>query len=331
MKTSAAVVQGLGSAVPPRVVTNHELAERLDTSDEWIRSRTGIGRRHVVDPGVATSDLAVEAGGRALKSAGVDDADLVVLATTTPDQPSPATAPQVAARLGLGQVPAFDISAVCSGFVYGLAVGAGAIASGFAQRVLVIGAETFTSIIDPEDRNTAVIFGDGAGAVLLRAGRSDEPGALLGFDLGSDGTGAGLIAIPAGGSRLRASENPSDAYFHMQGKEVFVKAVTHMAKSARTLLDTLGWDVDSVDRFVGHQANIRILNGVADLLGVDRDRALSNLALVGNTSAASIPLALADAVADGRLEGGHRVLLSAFGGGLTWGSAALIWPQDLVV
>jgi 3-oxoacyl-[acyl-carrier-protein] synthase-3 len=304
------------------------LAERLGTSDEWIRTRTGIGRRHVVDVGTATSDLAVEAGERALKSAGGTGADLVVLATTTPDRRSPATAPLVAARLGLGNVPAFDVAAVCTGFIYALATAAGAISSGIADRVLVIGAEAFTSIIDPADRNTAVIFGDGAGALVLQAGEADAPGALLGFDLGSDGSGENLIMIPAGGSRMRSPQRSADVYFGMQGQAVFVKAVTHMLQSARTLLGTVGWPTESVDWFIGHQANIRILHSVADGLGLDRERAVANLDRVGNTSAASIPLALADA-AD-RLKAGDRVLLSAFGGGLTWGSTALTWPDGIV-
>ncbi|MEV5945333.1 beta-ketoacyl-ACP synthase III [Streptomyces sp. NPDC051993] len=325
-----AVLEGLGTALPPRIVTNAELAERLDTSDEWIRSRTGITERRMAGPGVATSDLAVEAGERALKSAGVSEVDLVVVATTTPDHPCPATAPDVASRLGLGPIPAYDMAAVCSGFVYALSGAAGAIASGQARRVLVIGAETFTSIIDPEDRSGAVIFGDGAGAVVLRAGHADEPGALLGFDLGSDGALADLIKIPGGGSRQRAgglAPDPADSWFTMQGRQVFTNAVKRMAGSAGGLLERIGWPVDSVDRFVGHQANVRILHAVAEQLGVPVERAVINLDKVGNTSAASIPLALGDAAAAGDITAGDRVLMSAFGGGVTWGSAALVWPE----
>ncbi|MFE4973800.1 beta-ketoacyl-ACP synthase III [Kitasatospora sp. NPDC056651] len=326
----AAVLRGLGTFLPPRAVTNHELSQRLDTSDEWIRTRTGIRERYWVEPGTATGDLAVEAGGRALKSAGVDTVDAVVLATTTPDHPCPATAPWVAARLGLRGVPAYDVAAVCAGFVYALANAAGLILAGVADRVLVIGAETYSSILDPADRNTAVIFGDGAGAVVLEAGRSDEPGALLGFDLGSDGEQHDLIAIPGGGSRQRSgglAPDPSQAYFTMQGKRVFTQAVTRMSDSSRTLLERLDWPSESVDRLVGHQANVRILHAVADDLGIARERAVVNLDRVGNTSAASIPLALADAAADGDLNPGERVLLTAFGGGLAWGSAALVWPD----
>lgn len=202
----AAVLTGLGAYLPPQVVTNEDLSRRLDTSDDWIRSRTGIASRHMVSPGTATSDLAVEAGWRALKSAGDDRVDAVVLATTTPDQPCPATAPQVAARLGLGHVPAFDVAAVCSGFLFGLASAEGLIAAGIAERVLLIAADAFTTIINPEDRTTAVIFADGAGAVVLRAGEAAEPGAIGRHILGSDGELSHLIEVPAGapGSARRA-------------------------------------------------------------------------------------------------------------------------------
>uniref|UniRef100_A0AAU2JPA2 Beta-ketoacyl-[acyl-carrier-protein] synthase III n=1 Tax=Streptomyces sp. NBC_00049 TaxID=2903617 RepID=A0AAU2JPA2_9ACTN len=328
--TRAAVVAGVGATVPPRVVTNSELAQRLDTSDEWIRTRTGIEQRHVIDPGMTTSDLAVEAGLRAMKSAGVDTVDLVVVATTTPDRPCPATGPTVASRLGLAGVPAFDVAAVCSGFVYGLQVGSAAVIAGFAERVLVIGAETFTTLLDPHDRTTAAIFGDGAGAVVLRAGETGEPGAVHDIDLGSDGTMADLITVRGGGAEERASGRPArpeDAYFRMEGKSVFFAAVRNMTASARTVLARTGWAVEDVDRFVGHQANTRILHAVADQLGVEHERAVINIDRVGNTSAASIPLALADASADGTLQAGDRVLLTAFGGGATWGSVTLTWPD----
>ncbi|MFE2143773.1 beta-ketoacyl-ACP synthase III [Streptomyces sp. NPDC059456] len=331
----AAVLAGLGTYVPPRVVTNEDLSLTMDTSDEWIRTRTGITQRHWADPGTATGDLAVAAGERALKSAGSDAVDLVVLATTTPDHPCPATAPEVASRLGLQNVAAYDIAAVCSGFVYGLASAAGAIAAGIAERVLVIGAETYSTILNPDDRTTSVIFGDGAGAVVLRAGDATEPGALLGHDLGSDGSLKDLIIVPGGGSRQRSAAaapgapepDPADAYFSMQGKPVFRHAVTRMAASSQAMLDRAGWPAESVDWFVGHQANVRILHAVADQLGMPRDRTVVNLDRVGNTSAASIPLALSDAVAAGRITPGDRVLMSAFGGGVTWGSTALVWPD----
>jgi 3-oxoacyl-[acyl-carrier-protein] synthase-3 len=326
----AAVVAGLGTALPSRVVSNEELSRRLNTSDEWIRSRTGIGQRHVIDAGMATSDLAVTAGSRALKSAGTTEVDAVVLATTTPDRPCPATAPDVADRLGIASVPAFDIAAVCSGFIYGLAVGAGLIATGVADSVLVIGADTYSTILDPDDRTTAAIFGDGAGAVVLRAGTPEEAGALGPFDLGSDGAQADLITIPAGGSRQRSTGEPAepgDQYFRMQGKRVFKNAVLRMVASTRTVLDRAGWRVDDVDHLVAHQANARILTEVAAELAIPEDRVVSNIARVGNTSAASIPLALADAALADELQPGQRVLLTAFGGGLTWGSTVLRWPD----
>lgn len=325
----AAVLCGLGGALPERAVSNEELAERLDTSDRWIRTRTGIGRRHVVAPGEATSDLAVAAGRDALASARRSDVDLVVLATSTPDRPCPATAPDVAHRLGLGTVPAFDLSAVCTGFVYALAAASSMITAGLAERALVIGADTFSTILDPADRTTRAIFGDGAGAVVLRAGEADEPGALLGFDLGSDGSGGDLITVRAGGSRQRSAPGPpgaGDHFFTMDGRPVFTQAVLNMSRSSQTLLDRIGWTPAEVDKVVAHQANIRILNAVGEQLGLEEKQIVANLDRVGNTVAASIPLALRDAAADGDLQPGHRVLLTGFGGGLTWGSAALVWP-----
>jgi 3-oxoacyl-[acyl-carrier-protein] synthase-3 len=313
------------------VVTNDELAERLDTSDAWIRSRTGIAQRHIADAGTATSDLAVEAGRRALKSAGSDVADALVLATTTPDRPCPATAPEVATRLGLPGVAAFDVQAVCAGFVYGLAVGAGLIGAGIAERVLLIGADTYSTILDPADRATVAVFGDGAGAALLRAGAPDEPGALAAFDLGSDGSGADLIAIAAGGSRQRSTPDrpvaDADRYFAMNGRAVYRNAVQRMTESAGRVMTRAGWAVGDVDGFVGHQANRRIIEAVATRLGVPAQRCVINVDRVGNTSAASIPLALLDAVTGGQLRAGHRVVTTAFGGGLAWGSAALVWPR----
>lgn len=306
-------------------MTNDELSARFDTSDEWIRGRTGIRARRRVRPGESTSDLAVAAAAAALKSSGDDDVDLVVLATATPDHPCPATGPAVARRLGLGEVPAFDLAAVCSGFVYGLAVADGMIAAGTARRVLLIGADTFSTILDPGDRATAAVFGDGAGAVVLRAGEPGEPGAVHGFDLGSDGDLAELVMVRAGGSRYPEGNR----WFAMQGQAVYRHAVVRMTASARAAMDRAGWTPDDVDRFVAHQANARILATVGKELGIEPDRVYSNIASVGNTVAASIPLALADAASAGRLRAGDRVLLSAFGGGATWGAAALTWP-DLV-
>jgi 3-oxoacyl-[acyl-carrier-protein] synthase-3 len=329
-----AVLTGIGACVPPLTVTNDMLAERLDTTDEWIRTRTGIVQRHMVEPGLATSDLAVEAGRQALKSAGLDGVGAVVLATATPDRPCPATAPEVASRLGMVDVPAFDVGAVCTGFIYGLATGAGLIAAGLVDELLVIAADTFSTILDPTDRTTAVIFGDGAGAVVLRAGDPDEPGALRGFDLGSDGGQAELIMVPGGGSRQRAGGVPpsvTDSYFTMQGKPVFMQAVVRMTASCRTTLQRAGWAAGDVDALVAHQANSRIVQALAERLGVAAERAVVNIDRVGNTAAASIPLALADAARCGAVRTGQRVLLTAFGGGLTWGSVALDWPDITVL
>lgn len=331
--TRSAVLCGLGGFVPPTAVTNDMLADRFDTTDEWIRTRTGIGSRYVADTGSSTSDLAVAAGRRALHSAGRTRVDAVVLATSTADHPCPATAPQVADRLGLGDVAAFDVAAVCTGFVYALATAAGLISARVADSVLVIGADTFSTILDPADRTTRAIFGDGAGAVVLRAGSADERGALLGFDLGSDGANAELITVRAGGSRQRlsgAAPAPEDHFFAMQGKSVFRNAVERMSKSSATVLAAVGWRPDQVDRVVAHQANVRILNAVVDELGIDRERAVVNLDKVGNTVAASIPLAMVDAVHRADLRPGQRVVLTAFGGGLTWGSTALRWPDITV-
>ncbi|MFE6637549.1 beta-ketoacyl-ACP synthase III [Streptomyces tendae] len=329
--TRSSVLAGLGSCLPSRCVTNAELERTLDTSDEWIRARTGIARRYVAEEGTHTSDLAVGAAERALKSARLapDEVDAVIVATTTPDRPCPATAPTVAARLGTGPVPAFDVSAVCSGFLYGLATGSGLIASGAAERVLVIGAETFSRILNPRDRSTSVIFGDGAGAVVLRAGEPGETGALGPLRLGSDGTGVDLITVPAGGPPRPGAVAPddlADRYFTMEGKRVFWLAVQRMGECAESVLDRAGWRVEDVDWLVSHQANHRITARLADEIGIPRGRSVSNIAEVGNTAAASIPLALDHAHARGTLRPGDRVLLTAFGGGLTWGAAALTWP-----
>ena len=326
----SAILCGVGGYVPGSVTTNADLAERLDTTDEWIRSRTGIRQRYVVALGESTSDLAVRAGAAALKSAGVDSVDLVVLATTTPDHPCPATAPAVARALGLDRVAAFDLGAVCSGFVYGLATVAGFLETGLAERVLLIGADTFSTIVDPTDRSTVSVFGDGAGAVVLRRGSSDEPGALLAFDLGSDGDLTELITVRAGGSKypLSVGQVATEKHrFDMQGKAVYRQATRWMTASANSVLARLGWQPDDLDCFVGHQANQRILETVGRDLGVAPERVFVNVDRVGNTVAASIPLALADASAAGVLAPGHKVLLTAFGGGTTWGSVALTWPE----
>ncbi|GAA3075450.1 hypothetical protein GCM10020000_70760 [Streptomyces olivoverticillatus] len=271
MSGPAAVIAGLGAWLPPRVVTNDDLAARLDTTDSWIRERTGIRERRRVGAGMATGDLAVEAGRLALKASGSDSADTVVLATTTPDRPCPATAPEVAARLGLSGAAAFDVSAVCTGFLYALAAAAGLVATGTAERVLLIGAEAYSTILDPDDRTTAAIFGDGAGAVVLRAGRPEEPGAVGRCVLGSDGDHSDLIRIPAGGSRQRSASGPADPqdhYFRMDGRKVYRHAVERMTAAAHQALAAAGWTADEVDRLAAHQANARITDAVAERLGV---------------------------------------------------------------
>jgi 3-oxoacyl-[acyl-carrier-protein] synthase-3 len=326
----SAVLSGIAGCLPPKVLTNADMSLATGADDEWIYSRTGIRQRHVVEPGVSTADLAVEAGARALKSAGCDSVDAVLVATATPDYLMPATAPTVAARLSQGAVSAFDINAVCAGFVYGLAMGSALIGAGMAERVLLIGADVFSSVVPHDDPVIRPLFGDGAGAAVLRAGERDEHGALAAFDLGSDGDLADLIMIPGGGSRQRSGGQPpacSEMYFTMQGQRVFSAAVSHMASSSNAVLAQLGRSASAVDRMVGHQANARILLAVARQLGIPNERLVMNIDQVGNTSAASIPLAICDAIATGSIRPGDFTLLTAFGGGLAWGSTATVWPS----
>lgn len=313
--TRAAVVAAVGAALPPAIVSNEDLTAHLDTTDEWIRSRTGITRRHVAGAEQSTADLAVRAAAQALTSCEPEHVDALVLATTTPDRCCPATAPAVATRLGLTGIPAFDLAAGCTGFLYALATGAGLIATGTARTVLVIGADRLASLPHPDDRTTVPLFGDGAGALLLRHGTADEPGALGPVMLGSDGTGADLIRADHPGT------------LHMDGADVFRHAVDRMTTASRQAATAAGWDLGDVDRLVPHQANSRITSFAARQLGVPADRQLGNVAEVGNTGAASIPLLLAHASGDGRLQPGHRTLLTAFGAGLTWGALTLAWPD----
>jgi 3-oxoacyl-[acyl-carrier-protein] synthase III len=327
---ASAVIAGLGGWLPGTVVTNEDLAATLDTSDEWIRRRTGISQRRRVDRGGSTGELAIEAGRLALKAAGTAAVDALVLATTTPDQPCPATAPSVASALGLTGIGAFDVSAVCTGFMYGLATASGLISAGHAESVLLIGAETYSSILAPGDRTTMAIFGDGAGAVVLRAGAADEPGAVGRCVLGSDGEHFDIIQGPAGGSRQRLSgrpARPADRYFQMQGQQTYRHAVERMTQCATAALRLVSWTAADVDRFITHQANARISEAVGARLGVPPARQLSNIAQVGNTAAASIPLLMAQSAASGTLRAGHRTLVAAFGGGLTWGATTLTWPH----
>lgn len=293
--------------------------------------RPGSVRPDSVHAGSARAGSVRAGSARAglVRADSVRAVDAVVLATATPDHLCPGTAPALAARLGLGTVPAFDIGAVCSGFVYGLAVCHGLVVSGLYERVLLVGADVYSTWLDPRDRSSGVVFGDGAGAALIGAGRTGDPGELLAFDLGSDGTGYDLITVPGGGARSRSVAEPSaegDQFFRMRGRAVYQHAVERMTGSCRSLLRTVGWDAAEVDHFVPHQANARILRAVAERVGIGTQRCVTHLDRVGNTGAASIPLALADADARGRFRAGDRMLLTAFGGGLTWGTAALRWP-----
>ncbi|MFJ1562123.1 beta-ketoacyl-ACP synthase III [Streptomyces mirabilis] len=327
----AARLTGLGSWLPPRQVDNSDLASRLDTTDEWIRTRIGIAGRHLADPAVATSDMAVEAALRAMKSAGVEHVDAVILATATPDHHVPGTAPLVAHRLGLRQVPAFDVGASCSGFVYATAVAAGLIHAGTAGTALVIGAEKMSAIIDPADRSTAPIFGDGAGAVVLTAGHADEPGALGPVAWGSDGEHADAIYIPGGGSRhpSPSTGDHRNRFVHMRGNEVLRHAVRRISYVAQQAAAAAGWQVQDIDRLIVHQANARISAAVATALGISPERVPSNIAHVGNTSAASIPLLLSHSAIDRELRASQRVLLASFGAGFTWAATTLVWPSGL--
>ncbi|WAL76082.1 beta-ketoacyl-ACP synthase 3 [Kitasatospora sp. YST-16] len=324
-----AAVVGIGSCLPARSVDNQQVITegRLDSSDEWIRRRTGIHRRRRAAPGTATGDLAVYAAAAAIESADAAP-DFVLLATTTPDHPCPATAPAVAHRLGLPRVPALDLSAVCSGFLYALTTADALVRAGACRHPLVIGADTYSTIVDPTDRDTAALFGDGAGAVLLAAAEDGAPGALHAADLGSDGGGAALITIDAGGSRHpdRQRQDPDGHWFRMRGRSVYGQAVRHLTDSAARALAAAGWKPADLGAFVAHQANQRILDSVADRLGLPPAVRFGNLRELGNTAAASIPLVLADDGPQRALAPGTPTLLTAFGGGLTWASIALTWP-----
>ncbi|MBM0274315.1 beta-ketoacyl-ACP synthase 3 [Micromonospora tarensis] len=327
---TGAILCGLGVCLPEREVGNDELGARLGVSDDWIAQRTGIRRRRVAAPGVSTGDLAAAAGRRALEAAGTTRVQAVVLATTTPDHLIPGTAPWVAARLGLDGVAAFDVNAGCSGFLYGLVVAQGLLSVGVAERVLLVSADIITRVADPDDPRTTPLFGDGAGAVVLRRGAPEESGALGPFDLGSDGANSEVVHIPGGGARHRAAPGDRAPFLTMAGRELFRHAVHRMQASSRRAVERAGWALTEIDAVAPHQANQRISAGVARGLGIPEQRVLSNIAEVGNTSAASIPLVLHHAVHTGALKPGMRVLLTAFGGGLAWASTTLVWPDMTV-
>jgi 3-oxoacyl-[acyl-carrier-protein] synthase-3 len=324
-----AAVVGYGTAVPAGIVTNADLEARLDTSDAWIVERTGIRERHVAGPGDTTASLAVAAGRDAVKHAGLDPGaiDLLVLATATPEQPIPHTGAFVGEGIGLG-CGSFDLGAGCAGFVYALVAGASMLTAGGLGHVLVVGAETLSRIVDPGDRATGILFGDAAAAVVLGASEGPDGPGLLAWDLGCDGSAAGLLEIRAGGSRLPTSSATvaaGDHYLRMAGQEVFRRAVRAVVDSALATLAQAKVAPSAVDWFVPHQANARIIAAAGGRLGIPEERTIVNLDRFGNTSAASIPLALAEAAARGQLRPGDLVLLSGFGAGMTWASALLRW------
>ncbi|MBV9815523.1 MAG: ketoacyl-ACP synthase III [Alphaproteobacteria bacterium] len=317
-------VTGCGAYLPDRVITNSELAVRLDTSDEWIRKRTGIGERRVAAPGELTSDLAYYAAQRALASAGMSgsDLDLLVLATATPDNTFPATAAKVQARLGMVRGAAFDVQAVCAGFIFALSVADNALRLGQARTAVVIGAETFSRILDWDDRGTCVLFGDGAGALVLKAVSARSPGGrfVLSNHLHSDGRQYDILYVDGGPSSSRGA-----GFLRMHGREVFRHAVQHLSAVIDEALEANQLTAAEIDWLVPHQANSRIIDAMGRKLGLSPDKIVMTIEQHANTSAASIPLALEAAVDDGRIKPGHLVLMEALGGGLSWGASLVRW------
>jgi 3-oxoacyl-[acyl-carrier-protein] synthase-3 len=319
--TSNVTITGLGVHVPDRIVSNDELSHYVETSDEWIRERTGIRERRMAATEEALSDVSLPAARRALEQAGIDgaDVDLLIVATVTPDMAFPSTAALLADELGATQAAAYDLSAGCTGFVYALAQAYGMVGAGLSRRALVVGGDLLSRILDWQDRSTLVLFGDGAGAVVLEP--AGDPG-FLGFELGADGGGGESLWLPGSGSRV--FDEP-DRYVKMNGREVFKFATRVLVQSAHDLLERCGVSVDDVDVYVPHQANVRIIDHAAKKLGFPQEKVVINVDRYGNTSSGSIPLALADAVADGRLRAGQLVLMTGMGAGLTWGSALMRW------
>ena len=318
-------ITGLGCKVPDRVVTNDDLAKFVDTSDEWILERTGIRERRMADDSEALSDVALPACRDALAQAGLEgkDIDLLIVATVTPDMAFPSTAAILADKLGATSAAAYDLSAGCTGFVYALAQGYGLVAGGLAKRALVVGGDLLSRILDWDDRSTLVLFGDGAGAVVLEA--VPEQG-FVGFELGADGAGGQNLWLPGSGSRLF---DESEKYVKMNGREVFKFATRILVQSAEDLLAKCEVSIDDVDVYIPHQANMRIIDHATRKLGVPSERVVINVDRYGNTSSGSIPLALADAAADGRLRPGQLVLMTGMGAGLTWGSALIRWTKEM--
>lgn len=327
-------ILGTGHAVPDRVVTNDDLSKLVDTSDAWIRERTGIRQRHLVDKGQAASDLSALAGRRACEAAGVDpkEIDCIICATVTPDMPLPSSAVFVQRKLGAAaHCPAFDLTAACGGFLYGLAVAEGLLRSGQYRRILVCGVEILSGILNWADRNTCVLFGDGAGAAVLGLCSDEEEAAgrgVLSVHLFSDGSQAEALHIPAGGSLHPTSAETVAAGQHfvqMNGKVIFTHAVRNLSSACQAALNAQGLAATDIDMIVAHQANLRILEGVAQRLGVPMERFYINIDRFGNTSSASVPIALDEVVRQGRVKPGDRLLLCALGAGLAWGAATVRW------
>jgi len=315
------VIQGIGSYLPERIMSNAEMSTLVDTSDEWIQERTGIHQRHIVAEGQFTSDLGYEAAKVALAHAGMsaDDLDLIVVATSTPDLTFPATATMIQEKLGMHHGAAFDVQAVCSGFIYGTHVVNSLLQSGAAKRALLIGAETFSRILDWEDRGTCVLFGDGAGAIVLEAvGDTDTEAGILHTFVRSDGRHREMLYVDGGPSRTQTV-----GHLRMLGNQVFKHAVTDISQAMKSCADQAGVAIAEIDWFVPHQANQRILSAVARKLKLRPEQVISTVAQHANTSAASVPLAMDVAVKDGRIKRGDLVMLEAFGGGFTWGATLL--------
>ncbi|BBB92105.1 MAG TPA: beta-ketoacyl-ACP synthase III [Methylomusa anaerophila] len=328
MNKKSVGILGIGSYVPAKVVTNKDIEKMVDTSDEWIVERTGIRERHIAAAGEATSDLAAIAAQRALEDAGVGagEIELILVATATPDMYFPATACLVQSSLKAVNAAAFDLSAVCSGFVYGLVTGSQFIMAGTYRKVLVIGAETFSRITDWTDRSTCAIFGDGAGAVVL--GETSPGCGVLGIHLGADGAGGDLLKVPAGGSRQPASAETISQrlhFVHMNGNEVYKFAVKIMGEAANRALENANLSPADITYLVPHQANIRICQAAAKRLGLPMEKVLVNIDKYGNTSAASIPIVLDEALKSGRVKNGDILVLVGFGGGLTWAASVVKW------
>jgi len=323
-----ATVLGVGAYAPPKVMTNDDLARLVDTSDEWITTRTGIKRRHIAGPDQATSDLAIVAAQQALDAAAVraQDLDLILVGTATPDMLFPATACVLQDRLGAARAGAFDLLAACSSFVYGLISAGQMIASGVIRTALVVGADTLSRLVDWEDRGTCVLIGDGAGAVVL--GSSESGRGIYTGRVGADGSAGEVLKVPAGGSRIPATAEAIERKLHrgyMDGQAVFKLAVRTIPGLIRETVAQAGWTMDQVDLIVPHQANLRIIEAMASQLHLPMEKFVVNIQEYGNTSAASVPLALFEAVQAGRIHAGDRLVLAAFGGGFTYAACALVW------